>query len=112
MSARQRGRRPASAKATAARRRFSDGGSGAGRRGPASDGDGGSGPPSRGYGEVSPERSARRRTGRSPGLNGGAMNKGSLPRRRFLKAVPAAVAGGLAMPAFAQQAQEQQNQRI
>src|SRR5688572_8256471 len=32
-SARQRGRRPASAKATAARRSFSEGGSGAGRRG-------------------------------------------------------------------------------
>jgi len=40
------------------------------------------------------------------------MKKGSLPRRRFLKAVPAAVAGGLAIPAFAQQGQEQQNQRI
>src|SRR5688572_24733236 len=40
------------------------------------------------------------------------MKKGSLPRRRFLKAVPAAVAGSLAMPGFAQQAQEQQNQRI
>ena len=33
-------------------------------------------------------------------------------RRQFLKVVPAAVAGGLAVPALARQAQEAQNQRI
>ena len=35
------------------------------------------------------------------------LRKDGVRRRRFLKAVPAAVAGGLALPALAQQAQEQ-----
>ena len=39
------------------------------------------------------------------------LRKDGVRRRRFLKAVPAAVAGGLALPALAQQAQEQ-TQRI
>ena len=39
------------------------------------------------------------------------LRKDGVRRRRFLKAMPAAVAGGLALPALAQQAQEQ-TQRI
>ena len=35
------------------------------------------------------------------------LRKDGVRRRRFLKAMPAAVAGGLALPALAQQAQEQ-----